>query len=52
MVFLYFIIYLFLGFIWIWIIHNKIAINNMLQPLVLIFFWPIHVITYLIKFLI
>jgi hypothetical protein len=48
MVFLYLFVYLFLGFIWVLIIHNKIEINNMLQPLALIFFWPIHIITYLI----
>lgn len=51
MIVLYLLLYLFIGFMWLVMVHNQILFNNMLQPLALITFWPIHMITYLIKLL-
>ena len=48
MIILLFLIYILVGLLWVYFVHNKIEFNNMLQPVFAIVFWPMHILMYII----
>jgi len=39
--------YMFFGLLWLYIVHNKIMFDNMIQPLFAIVFWPVHILIFI-----